>query len=1002
MMKRGIAVFLCFFILAGFFPGMAAEYGFTGGGHTFYRSHTYTPAVLTQYTVNTLRHSGAGLNEEHILSFTPNAGLRPIVVSSDHIYQGGMTLEQAAEQAASRLGADVVAGMNASFFNSNMTTIGLQVRQGVLSSYSREGGHLPSVGFTASGDVLLGEPGYSVTVTGAAGTVVVDRLNYQRTPERVHMYTRDFSATTGTTLQGMHVVMRVSDRLRPGGALTGTVTRVLTGTEAHAIADDEIVLSASSQATIDRISFLTEGSWVVISADCADPRWNGINAAAVGLRYLVREGQSTGASDGARAPRTVIGMRDDGSVVFYTVDGRQSGYSAGLTLNEAAARMIDMGCVTAIEMDGGGSTAMMVRLPGEASAELVNRPSDGRLRRSADFILLCNVFPASDGSATRLFPTPAYVTMMPDTPVSFTLRAADEFYRPVAGPYGPITSVSADPGVGRSDGLSFQALSPGDTTVAFHTANASGTARIHVTARLDSLSLTLAETGLALTEMFASPGQSIRLAADGRLNNAPVLSTPLSFVWAVEGDIGSVSPEGVFTAASQAGKTGRITVSGGGLTASLNVSVGVAEPIIIEDFENGLGRLSAGAGGLTASVTSDINLAERGMSAAALTYAFSQEAPAEQTIGLSAQTSGSPPYLHLLVTGDSSGHTLAVNVTANGAARQVPLGRLDFTGTRMLTAELPPQTSAVTGLTLTPAAGGRSSGAVYLHQVVAAWESALGGEPPSIDIEGPREAGNELVYTVSAADWKGQRPKELVVKWNGEVIPSPAWDAGRAEIRVPKPESGLHILSADATDALGRRARQISSDFYGRRDSPFTIWDAADKWYTGFVDFLDDRDVLDADEVLGLRYYRPEQSATRLEVARMLARILSLPPGPAALPFDDTASLGADDAAAVAAVYGAGLFSGKVRSGGTLYFDCDGLITRAELFTVLNKTFPRGYERDGLYRFTDTAEIPPFALRATQTLVGMGVVSGSGDGRVMPNAPISRAEVCSLFTRLFY
>jgi hypothetical protein len=954
---------------------------------------------MTQYTVNSLRHSGAGLAEEHILSFTPNPGLRPIIISSEHIYQGGMTIEQAAEQASRRFGVDIVGGINASFFNSNMTTIGLQVRQGTVSSYNREGSHLPAVGFTPAGDAFIGEPGFSISVISEMGTVVVDRLNYQRTPERVHMFTSDFSSTTGTTLDGLHVVMQVSDRLRPGGMVTGTVTRVMRGTAAYAIAGDEIVLSASSQATIDRIAFLAEGSDVVISVGCADPLWTEVTAAAVGLRYLVRDGQPTGVSDGARAPRTSIGLRADGSVVFYTVDGRQPGHSAGMTLNEVAARMVDMGCVTAVEMDGGGSTSMIARLPGEQSARLVNRPSDGRQRRCADFILLANVWPQSDGSVAHFFPTPAYVTMMPHTTVNFTMRATDEVYRSVGGPYGQISSISGNSDIGRTDGLSFSALSPGKTDVIFRSGGASGAAHIIVAERLDSLTLTDAGTGVALAEITAVPGQSIQLSANGRLNNAPVLSSPRSFGWAVEGEIGTISEEGVFTASPEIGKTGRVTVTGGGLTAVLTVSVG-AEPLIIADFENGLGALTAREGGLTPKLVTDGNLVERGTAAAALTYDFSHGA--SQSIGLSAQIPGSPPYLHLLVTGDNSGYELTANLRIHGIEGQILLGRLDFTGTGMLSAALPAGTSSITGLTLAPAAEGPMSGTFYLHQVITAWEDILLDRPPAVTIEGPYEEGNELVYILTAIDRKGHLPKEVTVKWNGEVIPPAIWAGGRAEMRVPVPGSGLHILSVDAADALGRRVRQISSDYYGRQESATAIWDAADKWYTGFVDFLDDRGILDTEEVFGLRYYRPEESATRLEVARMFYRLLELPAGQGVLPFDDTASLDEADLAAVRAIYGAGIFSGKVRPDGTLYFDPGGLITRAELFTVLNKTFPRGYDREELNRFTDAAEIPPFALRATQTLVGMGVVSGSGDGRIMPNAPVSRAEVCSLFTRLFF
>ena len=72
----------------------------------------------------------------------------------------------------------------------------------------------------------------------------------------------------------------------------------------------------------------------------------------------------------ARNPRTLAGVHRDGDLLLATVDGRQPGWSAGVTLAEAARLMRALGARDALNLDGGGSTAMTVR------GELVNRPSD--------------------------------------------------------------------------------------------------------------------------------------------------------------------------------------------------------------------------------------------------------------------------------------------------------------------------------------------------------------------------------------------------------------------------------------------------------------------------------------------------------------------------------------------------------------------------------------------------------------------------------------------------
>jgi exopolysaccharide biosynthesis protein len=791
---------------------------------------------MTQYTVNTLLHRSAGLNEENILSYTPNPGLRPILAGPGHMLNNGLTITEAAERLR-RQGYDIVGGINGSFFNTNMTTIGLQIRDGVITSYNRESTSA-AAGFTASGEVVLGVPGIAVSVASAEGTVLVDRLNMVRSPDRVHMYTPEFSSTTRTTQDGVHVVIRSNGQLRLGGTFSGTVRQVLRGTAAHTIADNEIVLSASTRSAIDRIAFLTAGSTVTISAVSESPRWNNVHTASVGLRFLVRNGQSTGASDGGRAPRTAIGVRADGSVVFYTVDGRQSGHSAGMTLSEVAARLIDMGCITAVEMDGGGSTAMIARIPGDQTAGLVNKPSDGRMRRCADFILLANIAARSDGRAAHLFPRPSYVTMLPNASALFTLRATDNHYRAVDPPSGQVVSQPSNPAVGTSSGLTFTALNPGDTFVTFTSGGVSGTAQVRVPSRLDSVTLTA--NGQTVGELSVSSGQTVRLAASAMLDRAPVLSTARSYIWSVTGNIGTVSADGIFTSAQGPGsRTGRITAT---------------------------------------------------------------------------------------AIGTGSSVSLPVTVTA-------------------------------------------------------------GSDNPLIRIEGPRVSGSELVYTLTALDTSDRVPANISIKWNGGILPAPAWNSGgRAEVRVPNTASGLHVISIDAADAQGRRTRRIHIYEPVQRD----------RWYTNYVEFLAERNVLDVSEG-----YDPAQPTTRLEVAHMFSRALNLPEGPSVLPFDDIAGLDGYDLAAVRAVFGAGIFNGRTRSDGTILFDPFGYITRAELFTVLERTYPQGYDQANLSRFSDAGSVPSWALHSTQVLAGMGTVHGS-NGRLNPNGHVLRSEVCALFVRLLY
>jgi exopolysaccharide biosynthesis protein len=73
-------------------------------------------------------------------------------------------------------------------------------------------------------------------------------------------------------------------------------------------------------------------------------------------------------------PRTAAGRTADGALILMVVDGRQA-ESRGATLDELAALMLDVGAVDALNLDGGGSSALVV------AGVLINRPTGGSVER---------------------------------------------------------------------------------------------------------------------------------------------------------------------------------------------------------------------------------------------------------------------------------------------------------------------------------------------------------------------------------------------------------------------------------------------------------------------------------------------------------------------------------------------------------------------------------------------------------------------------------------------
>ncbi|MBN2241053.1 MAG: phosphodiester glycosidase family protein [Acidobacteria bacterium] len=87
------------------------------------------------------------------------------------------------------------------------------------------------------------------------------------------------------------------------------------------------------------------------------------------------------ASDTALHPRTALGFDDSGAwLLLVVVDGRQPGFSEGVTLYELAEMLQSEGCTESINLDGGGSSIMLIRESEGDAVRTLNSPSGGAHR----------------------------------------------------------------------------------------------------------------------------------------------------------------------------------------------------------------------------------------------------------------------------------------------------------------------------------------------------------------------------------------------------------------------------------------------------------------------------------------------------------------------------------------------------------------------------------------------------------------------------------------------
>ncbi|MEX2548785.1 MAG: phosphodiester glycosidase family protein [Nitriliruptoraceae bacterium] len=246
------------------------------------------------------------------------------------------------------------------------------------------------VGWTPGGQVMMDR--ISVTHTydrlGAAVVGPINELNRQPwLASEMLLYTDRFG-TAVTVPAGSSIATLAGLELRSTGRSEGQVTEVRQverdTTVAVPVGHHLLVATGSRRAEVaDAVPGEVFGVTTTIEPTAtAAGAWDGLYSGVAGGQLLVQDGQRLSSDTWTdlaafgddhvfnRHPRTAIGRTGDGEVLLVTVDGRQSGWSSGLTMRELADVMIALGARDAVNLDGGGATTMTV------DGAIWNRPSE--------------------------------------------------------------------------------------------------------------------------------------------------------------------------------------------------------------------------------------------------------------------------------------------------------------------------------------------------------------------------------------------------------------------------------------------------------------------------------------------------------------------------------------------------------------------------------------------------------------------------------------------------
>ena len=274
---------------------------------------------------------------------------------------------------------EVIGGVNADFF----TLAGFQgVPTGALISNSRVvvgPGAQPVFAVEGSGLPRLGA--LRATVTIKVGAVEQSTASWNR-PGALTVYDANWGAALDTASGAVEVTVDRSS--------SGTVVAIDTTVRGAAIPPGGVVIVASRSADARQRSFvlgLKPGDRVEVSFALSPFH----PVEAVGGRpmlardsAIVAEVETEGqASFRARNPRTAAGIGNGGRrLILAVIDGRQAPYSDGMTLRETAELMLGLGARDAINLDGGGSSALVFLEPDTKRLRVANKPSDATGERA--------------------------------------------------------------------------------------------------------------------------------------------------------------------------------------------------------------------------------------------------------------------------------------------------------------------------------------------------------------------------------------------------------------------------------------------------------------------------------------------------------------------------------------------------------------------------------------------------------------------------------------------
>jgi hypothetical protein len=340
------------------------------------------PGVTYEKTVQFTRYGPVVL---HVVRGPRPTGLyrlRPML-SNDSVVRRE-TVSSMERRAASQA---TTVGVNGDFFTTATgRPSGILLRDGVLATPPNP--TRSSAGVTLDGVLDVQRIRFLGTWRGAGPRRPLSSLNDQPGSNGTALFTSEWGSATPAAPGSYAVTLSPFTGATPNADLTAQVTGTSLDGPVRIEPGTAVLVARGTSATALQAE-APVGSNVTVRL-VLQPSWSTVADAIGGGPALVQDGKPIYRADEAfatrqlapRAPRTAVGQRANGGILLVATDGRQPGYSVGMTNFELALAMVRLGAVRAMALDSGGSSTLAF------DGSVLNSPSDGRERPVATALLL--------------------------------------------------------------------------------------------------------------------------------------------------------------------------------------------------------------------------------------------------------------------------------------------------------------------------------------------------------------------------------------------------------------------------------------------------------------------------------------------------------------------------------------------------------------------------------------------------------------------------------------